>query len=484
MRSFEMLTAIFNVLMLGWVIFAPNKSQRGLLVGFGASAVLVLIHGFSEGMRWHMIPIYVMTIVPIVIAALRYKFKPKEVRQGTSRIRTIMITVLAFIYCSIAVALPLLLPVFTFEKPKGPYSIGTVSYDWKDNRREEIYTSAPNDKRELMVQIWYPASSASKGERTPYVAYPDLFANGYSKALNMPKPLFTSIGLVKTHAVEGAALSDKEPEYPVLLFSHSLNGAKNQNTFEIEQLVSHGYIVVGIDHTYHSTTTVFPDGRVVHFVPQESNTIDYLDKLNDKWVEDATFVLNQIEELTQHDPDNRFTGRMDLERIGMFGHSFGGATTVQMLMKDSRIKAAINMDGGLYGKLRVPADGLKKPFLMMSADDTLTGTEKMSDEYIASQGTTRADLTKFFRDTFARQESVTAGGNYLMTIKNMKHMGFSDTYLMSPLYERMEGVDIRSAHRLINDYSLDFFNHYLKQQPFKKLEQSIGDHPEFTLQKG
>jgi len=63
-------------------------------------------------------------------------------------------------------------------------------------------------------------------------------------------------------------------------------------------------------------------------------------------------------------------------------------------------------------------------------------------------------------------------------------MGFSDLYLFSPLYERMEGVDIQKAYRLINDYSLDFFNHYLKHQPFKLLEQNIGDYPEFTLQKG
>jgi hypothetical protein len=63
-------------------------------------------------------------------------------------------------------------------------------------------------------------------------------------------------------------------------------------------------------------------------------------------------------------------------------------------------------------------------------------------------------------------------------------MGFTDIYLFSPLYERMEGVDARQAHRLINDYSLDFFDHYLKQQPFQLLEQNIGDHPAFTLQKG
>ncbi|WP_019419845.1 alpha/beta hydrolase [Paenibacillus sp. OSY-SE] len=101
-------------------------------------------------------------------------------------------------------------------------------------------------------------------------------------------------------------------------------------------------------------------------------------------MEDATFVLDQIEALAGNDPDHRFTGRMDMENVGMFGHSFGGATSVQMLMTDSRIKAAINLDGGLFGQLRIPADGVKKPLLMMSADDTLTGTENMTDKDIAS----------------------------------------------------------------------------------------------------
>jgi predicted dienelactone hydrolase len=453
-------------------------------MGVGVSALFVLLHGLIEGLRWQMIPVYGMTLVPVVIFAVKHFSKPKEVKKKVSRIRLILITTLAVLYSFIAVALPLLLPVFTFEKPTGPYKIGTVSYAWKDDRREELHTPEPGDKRELMIQIWYPASSTAKGKKAPYVSHPDVFADGYSKALHMPKLLFTSIGFAKTNAIEAAELSDQESAYPVLIFSHSLNGTKNQNTFEVEQLASHGYIVVGIDHTYRSTISVFPDGRTVQFVPQESNTIDYLDKINDEWVEDAKFVLDQVEKLAKNDPDHRFTDRMDLERIGMFGHSFGGATTTQMLMTDSRIKAAINMDGGLYGKLRIPADGLKKPFLMMSADDTLSGTEHMSDAYIASQGTTREELSQFFEDTFARQTSVAMGGNYWMKIKNMKHMGFSDMYLISPLFEKSEGVDVQRVHQLINDYSLDFFDHYLKQEPLKLLDQNIGDHPGFSLQKG
>lgn len=478
MRSFEMLLIIFNVLLIGWIIFAKNKSQRGLLITFGISAIIMLTHGIIEGIRWQMIPAYVLTAVPLLIFVVKSMSKPEKTEQRTVKKRSlaklVMVTALAIIYSSVAVALPLILPIFTFEKPTGPYKIGTVTYDWTDDQREETLTPDPGDKRELMIQIWYPADSKAKGKTDSYLSNPDVFAVGYSKVLNLPSFLFTTFGYVKTHAFENAEISNQEATYPVLLFSHGFSGHKNQNTFQIEQLVSHGYIVVGIDHTYSSTASVFSDGRVVNYVPQDTGSIAYLDKANEGWVADASFVLDQVEKLAENDPDNRFTGRMDMNNVGMFGHSFGGATSTQMIMTDSRVKAAINMDGVLYGKLRVSEEGLKKPFMMMSADDSIRDTKSTDD----------MEFVKFMEETLPRYKHVAVGGNYWMKIKDMKHMGFSDLYLFSPLYEKMEGVDIRKAHRLINEYSQDFFDHYLKQQPFKLLEQNIGEHPAFTLQKG
>ncbi|MCE5172719.1 hypothetical protein LQV63_25960 [Paenibacillus profundus] len=340
-----------------------------------------------------------------------------------------------------------------------------------------------------MVQIWYPASSTAKGKTAPYIADAAPYAEGFNKVMKLPKKIYTGLDLVKTHAIENAKLADTDSKYPVLVFSHGFTGYKNQNTFQVEQLASHGYIVVGIDHTYSSVASVFPDGRVANFDSGgvqgfEQMKYSFMDKRNEVWVEDAKFVVDQIEKLSSNDPDGLFTGRMDLEHLGMFGHSFGGATTVQMLLEDSRIKAGINMDGVLYGKLRIPADGLKKPFLMMSADDTVKGVANTSDADIAALGTNREEVAKYYDEMFARYEPVTAGGNYWMTLKHNKHMSFSDMYLITPLFEWMEGLDVRSAHRLINDYSLDFFDHYLKQEPIKRLDQNIGDHPDFTLKKG
>lgn len=474
MRFFEMLFIVFHIFMVGWIIFANNKSRRGLFISVGISVTMMLLH-MLEGLRWQMIPAYAMAAVSLVIVAGKLMSKAEERKaKKASCARLITMTVLAVIYSSMAIALPLLLPVFTFEKPTGSYKIGTVSYDWTDEKREETLTPEPGDKRELMVQIWYPADSKAKGKSVPYLSNADVFAKGFSTILGLPKFLFTTFGHVKTHAIENAEISEQETQYPVLLFSHGFSGHKNQNTFQVEQLVSHGYIVVGIDHTYSSTASIFSDGRIANYVPQDTSSITYLDKANDGWVEDAKFVLNQVEKLASHDPNQRFTGRMDMKNVGMFGHSFGGATSTQMLMTDPRIKAALNMDGVLYGKLRIPASGLNKPFFMMSADDSLNSVQHMKDR----------EMAKMMEGALERYKYVAAGGNYWMTINHMKHMGFSDLYLLSPLYEQVEGVKAREVHRLINDYSLDFFNHYLKQQPFKLIEQHIGESPAFTLHKG
>lgn len=473
MRSMEMLSAFINIVLLGWLILARTKSRRAMLIGLAISAIAVLFHGIMEGMRWQMVPIYLITIIPIVILGVQSIFEPKERTGKGSRIRRILALSLAFLYGIIAVALPIVLPVFTFEKPAGPYSIGTVTYDWIDEQREETFTAEAGDKRELMVQIWYPAELQASGTREHYLSDAGPFAEGYSKLLNMPKALFTTFEHVRTHAVEDAAIATREPAYPVLLFSHGFSGHKNQNTFQIEQLVSEGYIVVGIDHTYSSMASVFADGRVAWLVPQDTDSADYLDQANEGWVEDVKFVLHQLEQLANHDPEERFTGRLDMEKVGMFGHSFGGATSTQMLMRDDRITAAINMDGILYGKQRVPEGGLKKPFLLMSADHSLQIAQTIPDRQQA----------EMIERMLTRYEHAADGGNYWLIINNMDHTGFSDFYLISPLIERMAGIHLQQAHRIINDYSLDFFNHYLKQQPLQLLNQ-VGEHPDYTLKKG
>jgi predicted dienelactone hydrolase len=490
MRWIEIMLVLFNVLMLGGLMLGRPKSQRGWLIGGAISAVLLLVHAFVEGLRWPMIPMYLVTLWAIV-GGVRPFFRStaRGERKQRQRWKTLILGGVGVVYAAVSIALPLLFPVFSFAEPTGPYAIGTATYHWTDSAREEKFTKTSGDSRELMVQIWYPASSEATGKKAPYLSDPAPYIEGLHEFLHLPEFLFSGFKLVNTHAIANAGLADTESKYPVLLFSHGFMGYKNQNMFQVEQLASHGYIVVGIEHAYSSVASAFPDKPVVKFdsegkIGYEQMKYSFMDRRNEVWVEDAKFVLDRMEALSANDPSGLFTDRIDLEHMGMFGHSFGGATTVQMLLDDQRIQAGIDMDGVLYGEKRIPADGLKKPFLLMSADDTLKGVDQTTDEEIAALGTNRDEITAYYNELFARYEPVTVGGNYWMTFKNSTHMSFSDLYLLTPLFKWMEGVDVRGTHELINEYTLDFFDHYLKGQPLQYLNINLGDHPKFTLQQG
>ncbi|GBF77396.1 putative carboxylic ester hydrolase [Paenibacillus sp. 598K] len=140
----------------------------------------------------------------------------------------------------------------------------------------------------------------------------------------------------------------------------------------------------------------------------------------------------QLEQLNSKDEQGFFTGRLDLSRIGMFGHSYGGAASAQMLLKDPRIKAAMNMDGTLYGS-PMPGTGL-------------------------------------WEETVNRRTNALQGGGFTMTIPHTSHMSFTDFHLFSPILSN-PGEDPRLVHRIINEVSVAFFNQYLKGIPSSTLEQ-------------
>ncbi|NEZ45221.1 hypothetical protein GQA12_27445 [Paenibacillus alvei] len=203
-----------------------------------------------------MIPAY---LSPILLTACYLVIGGKE--SPRNRFAIMIRTLLLVLYFSVAVALPALIPISLFNKPTGPFMVGTTLYHWVDDRREEPFTKDPNDRRELMVQMYYPASDKGEGNREPYIRNAHEVAKGLEEDLSIPAFVLGHLNLVKSNAFTEALLSDAESRYPVLIFSHGLNGFRNQNTFQVEELASQGYIVLCIDHSYDAAATVFPDGR-------------------------------------------------------------------------------------------------------------------------------------------------------------------------------------------------------------------------------
>src|SRR5262245_41941006 len=122
--------------------------------------------------------------------------------------------------------------VFRFPHPTGQHGIGTVTCHWVDADRPEAFTADPGDRRELVVQLWYPAPPDPAAPRAPYVRDADALAPAMT-----PLPELTPRRLndVTTNAIEAAPVADDRPSYPVLLFLEGIRFAdRQQNTFQVE----------------------------------------------------------------------------------------------------------------------------------------------------------------------------------------------------------------------------------------------------------
>jgi hypothetical protein len=154
----------------------------------------------------------------------------------------------------ISAALPIVSPVFRFPRPSGPYTIGTLTYHWVDAARPEDFTADPNDHRELTVQVWYPAQANLSAPRAPYVQDAGALAPGLARlaqqnaerlfpgfSLTVPSFPFTHLKYITTNAIPSAPAVQDESNHPVLIFMEGLNGLRQMNTFQVEELVSHGW---------------------------------------------------------------------------------------------------------------------------------------------------------------------------------------------------------------------------------------------------
>ncbi|MBZ0098896.1 MAG: hypothetical protein K8F30_07415, partial [Taibaiella sp.] len=246
-----------------------------------------------------------------------------------------------------------------FPAPTGPYQVGRITRYWVDVSRDELLTENTGDKRELVVRIWYPAQVEAGAERA--LAGEDL--SGPSAAdlmsifnLDSSDPVTQSFINLRTYAYQDAPVSDVQSTYPVLVFSPGWASAPEDYSIQIEELASHGYIVVSIYHPFYSGATVFPDGRIVMPIQPGSQ----LDQAPTTCAQDILFVLDQLESLNTYDPDGNFNGRLDLEQTGVFGSSLGGTSATLSGSLDNRIRAVLNEDG------RVPAGytPLEQPFML------------------------------------------------------------------------------------------------------------------------
>ena len=160
----------------------------------------------------------------------------------------------------IGVTLSLALPIVTLPAPDGPHVVGGRSFSLRDESRNDAYFGAPDERRELYLQVWYPGTI---DQAQPRPSVRTLWQELYRGPRDPVTFLFGYLRGIKTHTYQDIALSTADASYPVIVFSHSLGLNAEQNTPLMEHLASHGYVVIGISHTRMTLRVISSQGQAI-----------------------------------------------------------------------------------------------------------------------------------------------------------------------------------------------------------------------------
>ena len=361
-----------------------------------------------------------------------------------------------------------------FKRPSGSYAVGTLGMEVTDSSRLEDALPGEQKFRRLILQFWYPAKKTEGTSKASYHPNPDVFNNDVANLFtSIPQLLLKRLSRSRTNSLANAPLSDAENSYPVLVFSHGMDGMLFLNTFQMEEMASHGYIVVSIEHSFAAAGTVFSDGSKAGVTPYELMEDEtFGNSMVNKWSADQVFAINYLEKLNGQG-GNIFSGKLNMNELGVFGFSFGGAVSTNTLVLDKRIKAGVNLDGFYYGENY--SKGFDQPFMEIRSQPATP--DKVSEKELEMSHLTR-ERWKFiwFDDWNKRLTSYARNGYYSYTINGSNHFSFCDLPLMAP-FQWLLAPKAARIHELTNQYTLAFFDkqlrgvdHGLLTEPIKLLK--------------
>ncbi|MBG0833119.1 alpha/beta hydrolase [Planomonospora sp. ID67723] len=347
-------------------------------------------------------------------------------------------------------------PALVLSEPTGPHPVGTTSLHLVDESRPDPWV-AEKTVRELMVSLWYPSRTA-QGRRAPYMTAREaqlLLENLKEQHIEgLPADALSG---ARTNAFTDAPALGHNRRLPLVVLSPGFGAPRSSLTTLAEDLASRGYVVAGIDHTYESAGTTFPDGHTTTCVACRSlDSPGFGKKATKGRAADVSFVLDR---LLGPDPAWKGARLIDPSRIAMAGHSLGGASSAWTMLTDARVRAGINLDGGLH--IPLPDRGLSRPFLMMGANSHKPGGRDA---------------------TWGRDWPRMTGWKRWLTVEGMDHLSFSDFPLLA---DRISPGPIPGprAVEITRNYVGAFVDLHLRQRPQPLLERPSRRYPEVKFWK-
>ncbi|HEX4773097.1 MAG TPA: hypothetical protein VH351_19845 [Bryobacteraceae bacterium] len=468
MRVLELLIFLALVIYLLWISFDSGLQSSLFSYLPFAAAALTVAHLLLEGARWQLAPLY--CLVAFSLATFPW------LRSRSFQIRLSMLAIVWAgsipLFAAAAVLAGTLWPVFPLAPVSGPYQVGVINAHLIDRGRLDPYSPGGSAVRELMVEVWYPAASTSGFDRA---RYRDGRQSGFKDS---------QLPLVKTRSFAGPPLSGDQLKYPIVIFSGPLN--RFQNTYETEDLASHGFIVVSIDHPYDSDLVVLPDGRrltagkdseLLVFTSEKALAASRpkVERRLAIRVGDVKCVLDQLEKWNLN-PESRFYKHLDLAHIAMIGHSFGGATAAEVCTTDARVRVAVNFDGTMFGASKWA--GVPKPYLVFFTSERPTNADlELGDTK------SRLEAREVKSDYADIDRTMKRYGGYFIQVPQFGHMNFTDT----PLYSQLKiwtgagKIGARRAHEIVNVVTLAFLRKELLGQSNVSVEGAVHQYGEVHM---
>ena len=447
----ELLIIVSIIPVLVWALLPAKQVPRFLDFMPLASVAFLILHLFidNEPVRLRFIPLYIFTITMFLITIVRiFKHNPNQPKR---RVLAVIGRVFGLLALMICILVPTqVMAFYPLPEPTGDFNVGTLVCDLTDKDRVETYSEEEGQLRKIAVQFWYPTDKA---------------------------------GSEVLYDISDAPISTSQQNYPILIFSHGAFGVRMSNASAFRELASHGYIVASIDHTYQAFYTSFADGSSIpvnmEYLSEAQNvelgnlSVEETYEATQNWLAlrtaDIELVINTLKADGLEAKGTMLSGHIDTNKIGLFGHSLGGAASAQVCRDRDDISAAIVIDGTMIG------DAIE-----VNSDDTVTVTDKsFTKPLMLMYGSLfleqEAKETSYFENINAYNNATDAA--YSMCIKDSGHLNFTDLPRISPFLSNMLGIgtaDPLKCIEIVNAYSLAFFDKHLKGQSSALIDGTAG----------
>ena len=435
--------------------------EKSKLIGF---FIIVLggIHLIFDKVKWQFYPLYFLVLIYLLMIIFNYI----NILSITPRGSKWLLGMGGFLVLS-SLSLNAIFPTDSVAIPSGPFKIGTQTFELTDDNRTEAYSDSMDSPRKIKVQVWYPTDNVENLNRVKWISEGKTLTRQLAKSMHAPYFLLDHLADIDSNSYEDALISNAFESYPVVVISHGWKGFRELHTDYAEALASNAYIAISIDHTYGSQYVSFENGEEAFLnkdalpsIVSPSQFNDHANQLATTYGDDVKLVLDDLPNLKLN---------LDLNRIGLLGHSTGGGGDVYASTTDKRVKALLGFDAWVNPlKPETLKKGLSMPALFVRSEQWGKGPNNKALDTIIKN----SDQSSFLQ------------------MDETKHVDFSMSYMISPILEHVGFIGKlggEQSSEIQKRLILDFFNQTLKRdEPYSSefLKAIISEYDAVNLVKG